>query len=118
MPGGQRILEGLLNCWNSAATKSPRGINCRCIGRRQNFFQPCTPLLQRFFEQQSSVLVEQIERRKTHGNFVLQPKIQLFSAQPFLQLRKWQRPRTVPSQNFSVQDQLTRQFCEKSIELR
>src|ERR1700676_4990308 len=82
----------------------------------QNFFQPPTPLLERFVEQQSAVLVEQIKCRKTHGDFVLQPKIELFSAQPFLQLREWKRPRTVPSQDFSVQDQLTRQFCEEGIE--
>ena len=48
---------------------------------------------------------------------MLQPKIELFSAQPFLQFRERQRPRTVPSEYFSVQDQLTGQFCEENIEL-
>ena len=57
-------------------------------------------------------MIQQIKCRESHGDFVLQPEIQLFAAEAFLQLRERQRPLTVPGKYFSIEDNFAREAGE------
>src|SRR5277367_1137835 len=80
--------------------------------------QPLLPFTQRRIEQQLPILIQQIKRHEFHGNVVLHPHINLLSPQSLLQFGKRQRPLPTPSQNLSIENQLSRQLPQRPIQLR